>query len=95
METKIMEDHANKQRCWNESCVGAQLLVVPNSLQPPGTVALQTSLSVGFSRQEYWSELPCPPPGDLPDPGVEPMSPEFLALADGFFTTVPPGKPYS
>ena len=38
---------------------------------------------MGFSRQEYWSELPCPPPGDLPDPGIEPVSP---ALADGFFT---------
>ena len=41
-------------------------------------------LSVGFSRQEYWSELPCPPPGNLPDPGTERASP---ALAGGFFTT--------
>ena len=40
----------------------------------PGTVAHQAPLSVGFSRQEYWSGLPCPPPGDLPDPGTEPMS---------------------
>ena len=48
------------------------------------------SLSVGFSRQEYWSGLPFPSPGDLSDPGVEPMS---LALAGGFFTTEPPGKP--
>jgi len=39
---------------------------------------------MGFSRQEYRSGLPCPPPGDLPDPGIKPMS---LALADGFFTT--------
>ena len=38
------------------------------------TVAHQASLSLGFSRQEYWNRLPCPPPGDLPDPGVEPMS---------------------
>ena len=44
-----------------------------------------------FSRQKYWSGLPFPPPGDLPDLGIEPMSP---ALAGGFFTTEPPGKPF-
>ena len=45
------------------------------------TVALQALPSVGFSTQEYWSELPCPPaPWDLPDPGIEPVSPESLAL---------------
>ena len=38
------------------------------------TVAPQAPLSMGFSRQEYWSELPCPPPGDLPDPGIKPTS---------------------
>ena len=42
---------------------------------------------MGFSRQEYGSGLPCPPPGDLPDPGIEPRSPTSLALAGGFFTT--------
>jgi len=47
---------------------------------------------MGFSRQEYWSGLPFPSPGDLPDLGVEPESP---ALAGGFFTTEPPGKPIS
>ena len=41
----------------------------------PWTVALQAPLSMGFSRQEYWSELPFPPPGDLPDPRIEPVSP--------------------
>ena len=51
------------------------------------TVAHQTPLSVGFSRQEYWSGLPCPPPGDLPDPGMEPVSLMSPALAGGFFTT--------
>ena len=51
------------------------------------TVALQTPLSMRFSRQEYWSGLPCPPPGDLPDPGIEPMSLMSPALAGGFFTT--------
>ena len=40
-----------------------------------------------FSRQEYWSGLPCPPPGDLPDPGTEPVSLLSPALAGGFFTT--------
>ena len=48
------------------------------------TVAHQAPLSMGFSRKEYWSELPFPPPGDLPDPGIEPTSP---ALAGGFYTT--------
>ena len=51
------------------------------------TVAHQAPLSMGFSRQEYWSELPCTPPGDLPDPGIELMSPISPALAGGFFTT--------
>ena len=41
----------------------------------PGSVALQAPLSVGFSRQEYWSELPFPPPEDLPNPGIKPVSP--------------------
>ena len=48
------------------------------------SVARPAPLSMGFSRQEYWSGLPCPPPGDLPHPGMEPTSP---ALAGGFFTT--------
>ena len=47
------------------------------------TVARQAPLSLGFSRQEYWSGLPFPSPGDLPDPGIKPESP---ALASGFFT---------
>ena len=47
--------------------------VVFNSVTP-WTVAHQASLSMGFSRQEYWSGLPCPPPGDLPDPRIEAMS---------------------
>ena len=50
-------------------------------------------LSMGVPRKEYWSGLPFPIPGDLPDPGIEPMSPVSPALAGGFFTTVPPGKP--
>ena len=52
----------------------------------PWTVAHQAPLSMGFSRQEYWSGLPCPPPGDLPYPGIEPMSPASPALVGRFFT---------
>ena len=59
------------------------------------TIDHQTPLSMGFSRQEYWSGLPVPPPRDLPNPGIEPMSPVFPALADGLFVTEPPGKPFS
>ena len=59
----------------------------------PWTVAHQAPLSLGFSRQEYWSGLPFPPPGDLPDPGIELMSPVSPALAGRFFTTEPLGKP--
>ena len=57
------------------------------------TVAYHSSLSMGFSRQEYWSGLPCPPPGDLPNPGIEPRSPESHAFSGRFFTTETPGKP--
>ena len=51
------------------------------------TVAQQAPLCMGCSRQEHWSELPFPSPGDLPDPGIEPTSLMFSALAGGFFTT--------
>ena len=51
------------------------------------TVARQAPLSMGFSRQEYWSGLPCPPPGNLPDPGIEPTSLTSPALRGEFFTT--------
>ena len=51
------------------------------------TIARQAPLSMGFSRQAYWSGLPCPPPGDLPDPGARPASLVSPALTGGFFTT--------
>ena len=65
----------------------------------PWAVAHQASQSMGIFWQEYWSEkkkeywsgLPYPPPGDTANPGIEPAS---LALAGGFFTTEPPGKPH-
>ena len=56
----------------------------------PWTIAYQAPPSMGFSRQEYWSGLPFPSPGDLPDPGIKPRSPEFQADA---LTPEPPGKP--
>ena len=59
-------------------------------LRPPWTIAHPAPLSMGFHRQEHCSRLPFLPPGDLPDPGMEPPSP---TLEGRFFTTEPPGKP--
>ena len=60
-----------------------------DSYATPWTVVHQAPLSMGFSRHEYWSGLPFPPPGDLPHPGIKPVSPVSPALANGFLTTVP------
>ena len=60
----------------SQSCLSATLW----------TTACQAPLSMGFSRQEYWSGLPCPPPGALPNPGIEPASAASPAVAGGFFT---------
>ena len=59
----------------------------------PRTVAHQAPLSMEFSRQEYWSGLPFPPPGALSNPGIEPVSLVSPALVSGFFTTAPLGSP--
>ena len=59
----------------------------------PWTLAHQTPLSMGFPKQEYWSGLPFPPPGDLPDPGIDTGSPVSPALAGRFFTAELLGKP--
>ena len=56
----------------------------------PWTVAYQAPLSMGFSRQEYWSGLPCPPPGDCPNPGIKPGSPTLQADS---LLSEPPEKP--
>ena len=58
----------------------------PTDCSPP-------PLSIGLSQQEYWSGLPFPFPGDLPDPGIEPTSPASPALIGRFFTAEPVGKP--
>ena len=55
--------------------------------EAPWTVAHQAPLSMGFPRQEYWSGLPFPTPGDLSDPGIQPVSLRSSELAGGFFTT--------
>ena len=75
-------------------CVCVCVLSCVQLFATPWTVACQAPLPMGFSRQEYWSGLPFPAPGDLPDPGIEPTSPVSPVLIVGFFTTEPPGKPH-
>ena len=75
-------------------CVCVCVCSVVSDFATPSTVACQAPLSMGFPRQEYWSMLPFPSPGDLPDPGIEPTSLESPALAGRFFTTLLPGKPF-
>ena len=87
----VLESH----RTYSALCTRACMLshsVVSNYFVTPQTVARQAPLSMGFSRQKYWSGLPCPPPGHLPQPRIKSM---FPALAGGFLTTALSGKPYS
>ena len=85
METVMGVDfRSTKHSVLNVCCLVTQSCP---TLTSPWTVPCQASLSVGFPRQEYWSELPFPPPGDLPDPGICLVSLSFPELADGFFTT--------
>ena len=67
--------------------VKAKLLSRVQLFVTPWTVACQAPPSMGLFRQEYWSGLPCPPPGNQPDPGIKPVSLTSSALAGGFFTT--------
>ena len=70
-------------------CSVAKLCLIfcdPMDCSPPG------SLSMGFPRQEYWSGLPCPSPGDLPDPGIKPSYLASPVLTGRFFTTAPPKR---
>ena len=73
-------------RVWAQCLSHVRLFVTPR------TVAHQVPLFMGFSRQEYWSGLPFPPPGDLPEPGIEPTSPVSPVLGDRFLTTGPQQK---
>ena len=78
----ISHEKLKKENKWSR-------LVVSNSATP-WTVAHQAPPSMEFSRQQYWSGLPFPAPGDLPDPGIEPRSPALQADA---LPSEPPGKP--
>ena len=73
-------------------CVHAESLSRVPFFAAPCTVARQAPLSVGFSRQEYWSGLPFPPPEDFPSPGIEPVFPAAPMLGSELFTTAPSGK---
>ena len=74
----------------NQICVCVCVLSCVQLFVTSWTVACKSPLAMGFPRQEYWSGLPFPSPGDLPKPGIESASP---VLAGGFFTAEPPGKP--
>ena len=74
------------------ACVHAQSCL---TIATSWTIACKAPLSMGLSKQEYWSGLPLLLQGNLPDPGIEPRSPASLALAGGFFTNEPMGKPKS
>ena len=87
---------SNVQKSWsslqrNVLCCAQSLQLHP-SWGTLWTVAGQAPLSMGFSRQEYWSGLPCPPPGDLPNPGIKPRSLRSPALAGRPFTTSATGE---
>ena len=71
-------------------CLSVKSLSHVQLFATPWTVACQAPLSMGFSEQEYWSGLPFPSPGDLPNPGIEPRSPALQADA---LSSEPPGKP--
>ena len=89
VETVLMRDKLREKGYeviiqYASSDISMQISQIENLI-----VAHQSLLSMGFSRQEYWGGLPFPAPGDLPDPGIEAMSPISPALAGGFFTTAP------
>jgi len=80
-------ENINQLVSWKESEVGHSC---PNFCDPMDYIAYHAPPSMGFSRQEYWSGLPFPSPGDLPDPGIKPGSPELQADS---LPSEPPGNP--
>ena len=78
-----------KDDLYSNCCCCFSHWVISDTFASPGTVVCKSPLSMGLPRQEYWSELPFPSPRDLPNPGIEPMSP---TLAGEFFTTELSGK---
>ena len=85
-QTWVCSPAHNKASLLTQGCDGSESC----SVVSPWTVARQAALSMGFSRQEYWSGLPFPSPGNLPNPGTEPRSP---ALQVDSLPSEPPGKP--
>ena len=86
-EEMAEHDLAAKRLPQMKTAVAANLLSHVQLGATPWTVAHQPPLSMGFSKREYWSGVPCPPLGDLPDPGIEPVSLTSPTLSGGFFTT--------
>ena len=78
LERPKQEDQDTKRRIFllfpPNACMHVQSLSHVRLFVTPWTIASKAPLTMGFSRQEYWSGLPCPPPGDLPDPGIKPAS---------------------
>ena len=93
--SKLGKEYVKSVYCHHAYLSSMQSVCVPNCFSHVQffaslwTVAHQAPLSMGFSREEYWSGLPCPLPGDLPNPGVEPMSPILQA---GSLPSEPPGS---
>ena len=87
MTIKVSLGTARSAHCQNHPHLCACMLSRVRLFAALWTVALQAPLSMGFPRQEYWRGLPFPPPGHLPNPGIEPTSPAAPAMAGGFFTT--------
>ena len=88
----VLLSSVNDKLSFSQTCMLCACILSFLQLCHPMDYTGQAPLSMGFSRQEYWSGLPFPPPVDLPDPGIEPTSP---ALAGRFFTMKPSRKPYS
>ena len=78
--------HTRYSECvYLHTCICAHALSRVRLVATPWTVSCEAPLSMGFSRQEYWSRLSCPPPGDLPNPRIEPVALVSPALAGRFF----------
>ena len=82
----FLKDSLTAKRKHNDICV-INCFSMVRLFATLWTVSYQVLLSTGFSREECWSGFPCPPPRDLPDPGIKPKSLRFPALAGGAFTS--------
>ena len=93
--TEPCEPCLQQPRGWVSRAGGAQSLSHVQLFVTPWTIACQAPLSMGFSRQGYWSGLPCPSPGDFSNPGIEPTSPVSPALQADSLSSESLGKPSS